>query len=160
MPAFRLSSRQANKRAPDSTAGLSLDVEKSTGFPGCVADTPRPQTSGEPDPNRSTNPDRVGAAAAKAAPSRRTSLTAGTNIGVSSRPATSANRPAPPCASQTELLWRHVMPARQLRHERARRIGLRDDPPLAAPATPTSYPNPDIDAARQHRLRRMWHPES
>src|SRR6185312_4863936 len=50
-------------------------------------------------------------------------------------------------APTKQMLRRHVVPPRHLRHHRAGRIGFRDDPPLGlnAPPTPASNPNPDID---------------
>ena len=56
-----------------------------------------------------------------------------------------------PCrlAPTKQMLRRHVVPTRHLRHDRAWRIGFRDNPPLGldAPATPASNPDPDIDPA-------------
>jgi hypothetical protein len=52
-------------------------------------------------------------------------------------------------APTKQMLRRHVVPTRHLRHDRAGRIGFRDDQPLGlnAPTTPASNPDPDIDPA-------------
>src|ERR1700692_3317686 len=62
------------------------------------------------------------------------------------RPASSANRLAPPCARRTGAAARY----RYLRHDCAGRIGFRDHSSLGlvTPATPTPRPHPDIDPAR------------